>query len=279
MANLISNVAVDIDRFTFAFLARASGTVSKDVYQVFNDVLYRDVAQFVISDDQSMLFGGSNFATSLSKNMNGTVTGLGLFTGGVLDWGIQKISVSAKSIYSAVLSASAADDRKIIADVLKRNDLFNLSEVDDRMRGYAGNDVMNGFGGDDKLFGDAGDDQLNGGSGQDLLTGGGGKDTFTFSDRLVSGDADRIADFSAKDDTMRLENDIFTKLSKKGTLAKAFLSVNAGGLAKDADDYIVYDKTTGKLFYDADGNGAEQAVHFATLSNRPAITASDFVII
>jgi hypothetical protein len=38
-------------------------------------------------------------------------------------------------------------------------------------------------------------------------------------------------------------------------------------------------KRTGGLFYDANGNGAGGAIQLATLTNKPALTASDFVVI
>jgi len=47
----------------------------------------------------------------------------------------------------------------------------------------------------------------------------------------------------------------------------------------DASDRIIYNNATGQLFFDPDGTGAAAAVHFATLTGAPAITASDFTMI
>ena len=47
----------------------------------------------------------------------------------------------------------------------------------------------------------------------------------------------------------------------------------------DADDRILYDASTGKLYFDADGSGAGAAVQFAILSGSPALNASDFTVI
>ena len=49
----------------------------------------------------------------------------------------------------------------------------------------------------------------------------------------------------------------------------------------DANDYIVFEQATGRLFYDADGSGRTQSVLFATLSNPASLTltANDFVVI
>ena len=47
----------------------------------------------------------------------------------------------------------------------------------------------------------------------------------------------------------------------------------------DANDYVVYNKATGNLFYDFNGNGAGGATLLATLTGKPTLTASDFVAI
>jgi Ca2+-binding RTX toxin-like protein len=47
----------------------------------------------------------------------------------------------------------------------------------------------------------------------------------------------------------------------------------------DANDRIVYNQTTGQLFYDADGSGGGAAIHFATLLGAPALGAGDFTMI
>ena len=47
----------------------------------------------------------------------------------------------------------------------------------------------------------------------------------------------------------------------------------------DANDRVVYNTSTGQLYYDADGNGAGAAEIFATLTTKPVITASDIVVI
>ena len=44
-------------------------------------------------------------------------------------------------------------------------------------------------------------------------------------------------------------------------------------------DHIIYNKATGALIYDANGSAAGGAVQFATLINKPALQANDFVVI
>ncbi len=94
---------------------------------------------------------------------------------------------------------------------------------------------------------------------------------------MRSTDRDTITDFNHVDDTIWLENAVFTKLGVAGALnAAAFWT---GTAAHDANDRIIYNKATGALYYDADGNGAGAAVQFATLTTKPALAANDFVVI
>jgi hypothetical protein len=50
-------------------------------------------------------------------------------------------------------------------------------------------------------------------------------------------------------------------------------------LAKDVNDYLVYETDIGKLFYDVDGNGADKAVQIAFIENKAALTYADFIFI
>lgn len=50
-------------------------------------------------------------------------------------------------------------------------------------------------------------------------------------------------------------------------------------VSHDATDRILYDQTTGKLFYDADGNGVKAAVQLATLQPGLTLTFADFLVI
>ena len=85
---------------------------------------------------------------------------------------------------------------------------------------------------------------------------------------------DIISDFSHVDDNFQLDNAIFSRLTATGTLDANFF--RAGAAAVDANDYIVYNGTSGALYYDADGNGAGRAIMFAVLRNRPTLTNGDF---
>lgn len=163
------------------------------------------------------------------------------------------------------ISGLAGDDR---IDGRRGNDVLN---------GNDGNDILKGGSGDDKLYGGNGADKLYGGSGKDILSGGAGKDTFVFDTKPSTSNVDRITDFNVRDDVIWLDDDAFAKVGKTGNLkADAF---TIGTKATDAEDRIIYDKATGKLFYDADGNGKGVAIQIALLDKNLALTAADFIII
>ncbi len=131
---------------------------------------------------------------------------------------------------------------------------------------------------DNVLTGNAGDNILNGERGADVLAGGGGSDVFGFTTSLAAGNIDTITDFSVGVDSIRLSHAVFNTIVGTGTLTAAQFAANAGGTAQDADDRIIYETDTGKLFYDSNGSAAGGAVQFAKLSSGLVLTASDFSI-
>jgi serralysin len=143
-----------------------------------------------------------------------------------------------------------------------------------------GNDKLYGGTGDDTLQGGAGSDVLAGGSGNDILTGDSGADYFLFDTALGASNIDQITDYVRADDTIRLENAIFTRLVTLGVLSASNLRMGAGvTTGADANDYIVYNTASGALYYDADGSGAGASLQIATLVGTPTLTSSDFVVV
>lgn len=146
------------------------------------------------------------------------------------------------------------------------------------LTGNGAANVLYGLGGKDSLDGGAGNDKLVGGLGNDILKGGAGADIFMFDTALNgSTNVDRIVDFFAPDDTIALSRAAFNSFGSTGTLsASAF---RAGTSAQDSSDRIVYDQATGKIFFDADGNGAGAATLFAQVAAGTALTNVDFLIV
>jgi Ca2+-binding RTX toxin-like protein len=143
---------------------------------------------------------------------------------------------------------------------------FTGTDGADRFIGTSANDLITTKGGDDKIWG---------GGGSDVISTGSGRDSITF-DTKVGVSKDAIADFDPAYDLIQLNDSIFRKLSQ-GELRSSWF--RAGTKALDADDRIVYDQGTGKLFYDADGSGSGAAIHFATFENKAKLTAADFYVI
>jgi Ca2+-binding RTX toxin-like protein len=143
----------------------------------------------------------------------------------------------------------------------------------EKVKGTVGKDVLRSGSYNDTLDAGAGNDMLFSGSGRDTLKGGKGKDTFVFDSK---GGVDTIVDFSSKDDTIRLAGDAFSSI-RKGKLDKdAFFE---GKMAHDVVDRIIYDKSTGNLYYDADGVGGAAQIRIAILSHKPSVSAHDFHVI
>jgi Ca2+-binding RTX toxin-like protein len=123
--------------------------------------------------------------------------------------------------------------------------------------------------------GNADNNVLIGNAGNNLLTGGAGADIFRF-DRALDAvtNLDTLTDFAAGEDKIQLMTSIFGSLAG-ANLADSFVT---GTAATDANDFLIYDSTSGALYYDQDGNGAGDMVQFAALSTAPALSASDFLI-
>jgi Ca2+-binding RTX toxin-like protein len=149
------------------------------------------------------------------------------------------------------------------------------------LKGGAGHDFLSGMGGADTLIGGSGNDRLSGGLGNDTLTGGPGNDIFVFNTRPGPSNTDKITDFhnaAGDNDTIQLSHTVFASLGAAGRLKADYF--HAGTSAHDANDHVIYDSNTGKLYYDDDGSGAHAQVCFATLANRPAnVSAADFVVV
>ncbi|MBQ0824216.1 right-handed parallel beta-helix repeat-containing protein [Microvirga sp. HBU67558] len=158
----------------------------------------------------------------------------------------------------------------------------------DRVYGDSGNDHVYGGGGNDTVYGGAGDDVIDGDSGNDILYGNAGSDAFVFADKIGSASTNRkvnfdtIKDFNVKYDSLWLDNAVFKKLGS-GTLSnptqlnKEFFVT--GTKAKEKDDYLIYNKKTGILSYDADGSGSKAAVEIAQLSKNLKLTYQDFFVV
>ena len=151
--------------------------------------------------------------------------------------------------------------------------------------GGGGDDVITGSAGRDIVKGNWGDQTIDGGVGSDDLSGGAGADKYCFTSALdAASNVDRIRDFVSAIDQFMLDADIFGGLPIGTLSADAFASGKGMTAATNASQRIIYNLTTGMLYWDADGNPASgpniAPVAFAQIASpaKPALSASDFQI-
>jgi Ca2+-binding RTX toxin-like protein len=128
-----------------------------------------------------------------------------------------------------------------------------------------------------EILGNAGDNRLEGRDGNDTLRGFEGDDTFVFNTKLGASNVDTVVDFNVADDRFLLSDAIFTKLNT-GVMLSGYFRANTTGLAQDANDHVIYETDTGKLFYDADGLGGAAGTQFAKIAVGLSLTNADFYV-
>jgi Ca2+-binding RTX toxin-like protein len=134
------------------------------------------------------------------------------------DFRLTGFSIPLEDFVAVTKTVEISDDQSLLAQILNGADKITLSDYDDYMSGFSGNDTVNGgngndtieggnnndklYGGDgndilngdagnDRLQGDAGNDTLNGGTGVDTLIGGTGNDTY-----VVDNVSDKITELA-----------------------------------------------------------------------------------
>ena len=150
-------------------------------------------------------------------------------------------------------------------EIIGGNDAANVLD------GGGGNDTLIGHGGADTLRGGAGNDFLFGGFGSDTLTGGAGSDQFAVGTNAQQG-VDTITDFISGTDTLLVVNPYISGKLLAGGLV-------FGTDAKEADDIAIYDKASGNLYVDYDGNEAGAKVLLAKFAPGTDLAASDILLI
>ncbi|MDF2812955.1 MAG: hypothetical protein K0S56_3986, partial [Microvirga sp.] len=182
------------------------------------------------------------------------------------------------------------------------DDVFYGGAANDRLYGSWGNDRLYGGAGNDILKGERGNDVIGGGAGKDKLYGFKGstsKDAFVFDTKLTSKSVankhkDVIYDFGPKYDSIYLDDAAFTNktiakyakgkgvsLDKKLKFKSSFFKV--GDKALDKDDFLIFNKAKGKLYWDVDGSGSKGMLEIATIKlqkgESTTLTYKDFFFI
>ena len=172
------------------------------------------------------------------------------------------------------------------------NDILHGGAFNDTLYGGAGDDTIDGGDGIDHGYGGDGNDNVTsywayGEAGDDTVTGynvygGTGNDTlygsrYWFNTPLDPvNNVDHMPDFNNQEpsngtsptfddyhgDLIRLSSEIFGAAVSNDHEDR----FHVGTQAADAEDRIIYDQPTGRIFYDPDGTGAEEQVLFATVT-------------
>ena len=146
--------------------------------------------------------------------------------------------------------------------------------VAETIAGGSHRDHLFGRGGDDTLSGRSGRDFLDGGTGDDILVGGRGPDNFLF--RNFGAGVDHIRDFAGN--RQGTGDHLVIDTAEFGGAAGSRVA-----LVKDLDnplppngtETIIYDKASGEVYYDPDGNGGQHPVLIAILDNHAALHIND----
>jgi Ca2+-binding RTX toxin-like protein len=225
---------------------------------------------------------GSGSINAIGNNLNNTITGnagnnaidgrggIDVMEGGlgndtyyvdnVLDRTIEANGAGTDTVYTTV--SKAFSDQFV--EVIRLSGSNNINTT--------GNSLAN------TIVGNGANNGINGREGADTLTGGYGNDSFVFNTALGATNIDTITDFKSADDTIQLDDAIFASLGTGVLSANAFRS-NSTGLAQDADDRIIYETDTGRIYYDSNGNAAGGNVLVADLDSGLGVTNADFFIV
>lgn len=178
---------------------------------------------------------------------------------------------------------------------------FNVGFGDDTLIAGDGDDYLFGGSGSDVLFGEVGGDSLQGGTGGDTLVGGEGSDVFLYRFKsdlngANASTADIITDFNPGEDKLFFSRDVggfaFTEIGGPNDLIPSQFIVLEEGSYNGAvvntqattgiGPVLVYENTSGVLWYDSDGGGSNAAdivANFRQPDNTiPTLTRTDVVI-
>lgn len=157
------------------------------------------------------------------------------------------------------------------------------NEMNNFLFGNSGDNLLRGLDGDDHISGGSGNDMISGGDGSDNLTGGPGADIFLFDSDPQNMSQDLIQDFQHDEgDRILLSKTFFSGFDYTGTIRSE--DFRAGWMETepwDASDRLIYDTSSGILYYDKDGIGGEVATVVAWLGSwkHPALGFVDIEII
>ncbi len=108
--------------------------------------------------------------------------------------------------------------------------------------------------------------------GNDTLTGGAGADEFHFAAPAGAADADVLTDFTSGSDKIVLYGYSYHEAASGNSETSGSMRANA---SLRRIDRVIYDSSSGRLYYDPDGAGAASPLLMATLQGAPTLSATD----
>jgi hypothetical protein len=250
-----------------------------------NDVLYSGDGNDSVDagEGNDLIIGGDGAGNDIYNGGAGVDTVKYTSAKAAIAVDLSAATNQAQSVGTGDLAGIGVDQLSNIENVIAGNfnDLLTGNSLNNQLQGGLGNDTLSGG---------AGNDILVGGAGSDVLTGGAGVDWFVLDSAFGVSNVDVFKDFTSGSDKMLLNQSVFSKFvgTAAGSAIKAGnLVVGASGatsaavVAKETDDYLLYDTTTDKLYYDADGSGSGAAVWCATveLAGTKAPVYTDFLVV
>ncbi len=234
---------------------------------------------------------GDAGADTFMVTSTAAITDLG--NGGADVLNVAKGGIANATINSA-WTATADTINNGTVNIITAGLAVNLSAVTKGTSGYKITDT----GGATKLIGSAlgdliiggtGNDTLAGGLGNDTLTGGTGNDFFVFNTQPNNKtNVDLMTDFVSGKDHLQLSKAIFAGLNTAAGTGNGsslntteFVSSKTVIQGTTATSHLIYNSTSGILYYDADANSKGAAVELAILgtTTHPALVAADILII
>ena len=290
-----NKVSDTFDLFVAGVNVAPTAKILKDITATEGKLLKFNLRKGSFTDSDkgdTLTYSSENLPSWLSMNSKtGAITGTPDFTAA------DSISMTLRLTATDRAGLSASTDLKIN---IKNTAVIKGTKVDDTIVGGAGTDTIRAGAGNDTLYGgqgndilwgelgadllsgDAGNDTLNGGLGNDMLIGGDGNDIFLFNSKISKtiDNIDTLLDFVSGVDKIQLSKSIFKGLANGQMTDSHFYSAAGATTAIDSMDRIIYNQSSGALYFDADGSGTKvDAIQIAIITGSAPLQASDLWVV
>jgi Ca2+-binding RTX toxin-like protein len=229
---------------------------------------------------QDILTGGAGNDTYIVESGDLVEEDAGGGTDAIYTTGSYEMAVDAQIEYLGLLHPEALVSSTLIGSSVDNvivggngGDWLSGKGGSDTLYGSDGNDTLLGNDGADALVGGLGNDHLWGHDGGDTLTGGGGEDHFRMSSILDS--PDMIMDFESGVDEFWLGQGSHYYFESENYAPNYDFTLGTAATQRPAQ--LIYDQSTGVLWFDIDGNGATEQHVLAYFVNKPVLSGSDFI--